>query len=49
MLHGGDGFGNGFTTIVSNNIPLGNYTITIKIYEKNVLEKILTPKLMVAA
>lgn len=49
MLHGGDGFGNGFTTIVSNNIPLGNYTITIKIYGKNVLEKILTPKLMVAA
>ena len=48
-LHGGDGLGNGITITASSNISPGNYTITIKLYGKNVPDKIFTPQLVVLA
>jgi len=48
-LHGGDGLGNVLIIRVSNNISLGNYTITIKVSGENVAEKIFTPQVIVLA
>jgi len=46
-LHGGDGLGNGFTIVAANNIPSGNYTITIKLTGQNIPEKTFTPEVVV--
>jgi len=48
-LHGGDGLGNRFTIVASNDISTGNYTITIRVLGENVPEQVHTPQVAVLA
>jgi len=48
-LHGGDGLGNRFTVVASNNVSAGNYTITIRVLGENVPEQVHTPQVVVLA
>jgi len=48
-LHGGDGLGNSFTVVASNDISPRNYTITIRVLSENVPEQVHTPQVVVLA
>jgi len=48
-LHGGDGLGNGFTVVASNNVSPRNYTVTIRVLGENVPEQVHTPQVAVLA
>jgi hypothetical protein len=48
-LHGGDGLGRTLSMKVSSDLPLGNYTITVRVLGENIPEQIHTPQITVLA